>query len=108
MDTNPAKRRKIDHESHGLATDGGVALDAAAQAGTPRASTFALQTQELLREVRLDYSKAFSGADDLLHRIKSTLETTKPHGPSPVSAPARSASWPGTDQLPFSADTPGL
>lgn len=89
MDTNPAKRRKVDHhESRGPVADGSAALDAAAQAGTPRPSTFALQTQELLREVRLDYNKTFAGADDLLHRIKSTLEATKPHGLTPVSAHA--------------------
>lgn len=88
MDTNPAKRRKVDHhESRGLVADGSAALDAAAQAGTPRPSTFALQTQELLREVRLDYNKTFAGADDLLHRIKSTLEATKPHDLTPVGCP---------------------
>lgn len=92
MDNNPAKRRKVDHrEPRGLAADGSAALDAAAQAGTPRPSTFALQTQELLREVRLDYDKTFAGADALLHRIKSTLEATKPHEPTPVSVPARPA-----------------
>lgn len=92
MDANPAKRRKVDHhESRGLVADGSAALDAAAQAGTPRPSTFALQTQELLREVRLDYNKTFAGADDLLHRIKSTIEATKPHDLTPVSAPAPSS-----------------
>jgi U3 small nucleolar RNA-associated protein 22 len=87
MDANPAKRRKIHHEYRGDVAKGSVALDAAAQAGTPRPSTFALQTQELIREVSLDYNKTFAGADDLLHRIKSTLESAKPHVPMPVSAP---------------------
>ncbi|POS72651.1 hypothetical protein DHEL01_v208956 [Diaporthe helianthi] len=91
MDTNPPKRRKIEHhESRGHAADGSAALDAAAQAGTPRPSTFALQTQELLREVRLDYIKTFAGADDLLHRIKSTLEATKPHDPTPIHQASKS------------------
>lgn len=91
MDTNPAKRRKIDHrESHGHVADGSAALDAAAQAGTPRPSTFALQTQELLREVRLDYNKTFAGADDLLHRIKSTLEAAEPHDPTPIHQASKS------------------
>lgn len=88
MDTNPAKRRKVGHhESRGPVADGSAALDAIAQAGTPRSSTFVLQTQELLREVRLDYNKTFAGADELLHRIKSTLEATKAHDPTPVSPP---------------------
>ncbi|KAJ0115952.1 hypothetical protein J7T55_004122 [Diaporthe amygdali] len=90
MDSNPAKRRKLDHESHGLVANGSAALDAAAQAGTPRPSTFALQAQELLNEVRLDYSKTFAGADDLLHRIKSTIEETKPHGPTPIHQASKS------------------
>lgn len=108
MDTNPAKRRKVDHhKSRGPVADGSAALDAVAQAGTPRSSTFVLQTQELLREVRLDYNKTFAGADELLHRIKSTLEATKAHDPTPVSPPGRPASWPTTDLILF-ADTPGL
>ncbi|KAG6357924.1 hypothetical protein INS49_013807 [Diaporthe citri] len=91
MDTNPAKRRKVDHhESRGPVANGNAALDAVAQAGTARSSTFVLQTQELLREVRLDYKKTFSGADELLHRIKSTLEATKPHDLTPIHQASKS------------------
>lgn len=69
METSPAKRRKLDHQA----------------SGTSRPSTFVLQAQELLGESRVDYEKAFSGADALCHRIKSTIEAIAPQSPTPVS-----------------------
>lgn len=88
MDSNRAKRRKLDHQvSQATALNGGAgsALDAAATGGTSRPSTFVLQAQELLDEVCIDYDKAFTGADDLLRSIKSTVEAIDPKGPTPVS-----------------------
>lgn len=87
METSPAKRRKLDHQSSsgGPPSNGAAALGAAATAGTSRPSTFVLQAQELLSESRIDYEKAFSGADALCHRIKSTIEAIEPQSPTPVS-----------------------
>lgn len=89
MDSNPAKRRKLEHQpphqDQSSATGAADALDAAAIAGTSRPSAFVLQTQELLREVRINYDKSFSGADDLLRQIKTTIEDIHPQGPTPVS-----------------------
>lgn len=95
MDTNPAKRRKLDHQAP-LQSDSNsaAALDAAAGGGTSRPSTFVLQTQELLEEVRLDLDRAFPGAEDLLHRIKSTIQDIQPLGPTPVSSHMQTASSP--------------
>lgn len=85
MDSNPAKRRKLEHQDEAFAHSI-AALDAAASAGTSRPSAFVLQTQELLSEVGLNYEKSFAGADALLRRIKTTIEGIKPKEPTPVSA----------------------
>lgn len=87
MDANPAKRRKLDHQTPDESGSKGsaAALNAAAAGGTSRPSTFVLQTQELLGELRIDYDKSFAGAEDLLHRIKATIEGIQPQGPTPVS-----------------------
>lgn len=87
METSPAKRRKLDHQtSSGVpVSNGAAALDAAAIAGTSRPSTFVLQAQELLSESRLNYEKAFPGADGLCHRLKSTIEAIESQGPTLVS-----------------------
>lgn len=89
MDSNPAKRRKLEHQpphqDSPSSTSASDALDAAATAGTSRPSAFVLQTQELLREARINYDKSFPGADDLLRQIKSIIEAVQPQGPLPVS-----------------------
>ncbi|KAJ4387965.1 U3 snoRNP protein [Gnomoniopsis smithogilvyi] len=88
MDSNPAKRRKLEHQPpcQDESSTGVVdALDAAATAGTSRPSAFVLQTQELLREVRINYEKTFAGADDLLRQIKSTIEAIHPQSPTPIN-----------------------
>jgi U3 small nucleolar RNA-associated protein 22 len=43
-----------------------------------------LQTDELLKEAKLDYGKALKGVDEHLHRLKEAIDTATPHGPEPV------------------------
>lgn len=87
METSPAKRRKLEHQtSSGVPASNGAAVLGAAAAGTSRLSTFVLQAQELLSESRIDYEKAFPGADALCHRLKSTIEAIGPQSPTPVSS----------------------
>lgn len=113
MDFSPAKRRKVDHPaSQGPVPDGAAALDAPATAATSRPSTFVLQTQELLGEVRLDYEKCFAAADDLLYRIKSTIEAIEPQDPTPVSFQAKKpthggSACPAHADMILTADSPG-
>ncbi|KAJ9148608.1 U3 small nucleolar RNA-associated protein 22 [Pleurostoma richardsiae] len=83
MDANPSKRRKLDHQDPAAPRDG-LSLMSASSAGMYRPSTFILETEELLKEVRVDYGNTFAGADDLLHRIKNAIESIKPHDPIPV------------------------
>ncbi|KAL1838520.1 hypothetical protein VTJ49DRAFT_2594 [Mycothermus thermophilus] len=75
MNSNPAKRRKLDHAQD----DAEVALAAAASAGISRSTTFILEAEELLDSVCPDYDAAFAGADDLLHRIKGFIEGIEAH-----------------------------
>lgn len=90
MDSNPAKRRKLDHqalqhEPAAAASQGSATLDAVATASASRSGAFDLQSKELLDEVRLDYEKAFSEADRLLYSIKVAIEALEARGPTPVS-----------------------
>lgn len=80
MDSAPAKRRKLDHGPDGAE----MALESAASTGISRSRTFVLEAEELLDTVRLDYGTALDGADGLLHRIKGTIESIKPHEALPV------------------------
>lgn len=81
MDSGPAKRRKLDHSQDGA----GKALEAAVSTGgVSRSRAFILEAEELLEEVRIDYKTAFEGADQLLHKIKSSIETIKSQEPLPV------------------------
>lgn len=63
----------------------GASFESAITAGIQQPTSFVLETEELLREVRLDHEKAFEGADDLLHRLKGSIEAIEPHGPIPVN-----------------------
>jgi U3 small nucleolar RNA-associated protein 22 len=80
-----SKRRKIGHSSSGLRHDALIDFEARSSARVSTASTFVLQTDELLKEAKLDYGKALKGADDHLHRLKEAIDSAEPHDPVPVS-----------------------
>ena len=75
MDSKPAKRRKVDHlgDIQPIPTV------------IHHPTTFVLEADELLKEVKLDYGKALRGVDELLHELKNTIESIAPHEPIPVS-----------------------
>ncbi|KAI0018933.1 Nrap protein, partial [Xylariomycetidae sp. FL0641] len=83
MEANTAKRRKLQH------ADGEPIFEAISSAtssmGASGASAFVLETDELLKESRLDYAKAFPNVDDTLRQFKDTLEALQNHGPLPIS-----------------------
>lgn len=88
METSPAKRRKLGHDDgEAQKSSGATAFEAAASAaaGMYRPSTFILETEELLKEVRVNYTKTFAGADELLHAVKSAVEAIESHDAQPVS-----------------------
>ncbi|KAI0397491.1 pre-rRNA processing protein utp22 [Xylariaceae sp. FL0594] len=80
MDPNSPKRRKLDHHA------GGPTFDhvASSSMGASGSSAFVLETDELLKEVKLDYAKAFSGVDQTLRQFKETIEDIEQYGPVPM------------------------
>lgn len=79
MESNTAKRRKLDH------ANGYEASSSTLSMGASGASAFVLETEELLKEVKLDYSKSSSGVEDSLRQLKDIIEALEPHEPVPVS-----------------------
>lgn len=83
MEPNSPKRRKLDHHSHG-----GPNLETAVSSsmGASGSSAFVLETDELLKEVKLDYSSAFHGLDQTLRQFKENIEGLAQYGPVPVGS----------------------
>ena len=79
-----SKRRKLDHSGSGLRHDGLIDFEARSSARVSTASTFVLQTDELLKEAKLDYAKALKGVDAHLHRLKEAIDSAPPHDAVPV------------------------
>lgn len=83
MESNTAKRRKLEH------ADGGPTFEAvnatASTMGASGASAFVLETEELLKEVKFDYGKTSSDVEDILRQLKDVIEASEPHEPLPVS-----------------------
>ena len=82
MEESFAKRRKINHGNDGSLFEASSA--AVSAMGSSGASAFVLETEELLKEVKLDHSKAFPGLDDTLRQFKDAIEALEPHDPTPV------------------------
>ncbi|KAI0474968.1 pre-rRNA processing protein utp22 [Xylariaceae sp. FL0804] len=80
METNAPKRRKLGHENGGP----GFESTASSSMGASGSSTFMLEAEELLKEVRLDYGRAFSGLNDTLRELKDAIEGLEGHGPKPI------------------------
>ena len=86
MEMNPAKRRKLGpHSGSRSANMETLAFQQASTGGTSQPNIFALEAQELLKEVRLDYKTAFPEVDRLLLRLKELVGRIEPHEPIPVS-----------------------
>ena len=77
MDSNAAKRRKMEHSN-------GASFPSAISPSSQRVTPFVMETDELLKEVKLDYGKTLEGADELLLKLKRSIEEMQPHGPIPV------------------------
>ncbi|KAJ2984568.1 hypothetical protein NUW58_g5992 [Xylaria curta] len=92
MEPNSPKRRKLDH-THGGPTFESVASSSMGASGS---SAFVLETDELLKEVKLDYSKAFPGLDQTLRHFKEAIEGLEQYGPVPINE--ASAGWEKTNR----------
>ncbi|KAI0188841.1 Nrap protein [Astrocystis sublimbata] len=80
MESHSPKRRKLDH-SHGGPTFQSAASSSMGASGS---STFVLETDELLSEVKLDYSSAFPALDQTLRQLKDAIEGLEQYGPIPI------------------------
>ncbi|KAI1195694.1 Nrap protein [Nemania serpens] len=92
MESNSPKRRKLDH------THGGPTFESAVSSsmGASGSGAFVLETDELLRESKLDYSKAFPALNETLRQFKEAIEGLEPYGPVPIGE--ASATWEKTNR----------
>ncbi|PFH57223.1 hypothetical protein XA68_15342 [Ophiocordyceps unilateralis] len=79
-----SKRRKIDHADAGLRHHGLIDFQAPSSAQLSTATAFVLQTDQLLKEARLDYGKTLGEVDGHLFRLKQAIEAIEPHSPLPI------------------------
>lgn len=77
MESSP-KRRKVSHngDTRTASNSGAVAT----------ASPFILQTEELLKELEVDYSRALDGADALLKQAKDIIDSLPDQQSIPVGS----------------------
>ncbi|KAI0190724.1 nrap protein [Xylaria flabelliformis] len=92
MESNSPKRRKLDH-AHGGSMFENVASSSMGASGS---SAFVLETDELLKEVKLDYAKAFPGLDQTLRQLKEAIDGLEQYGPIPINK--ASAEWEKTSR----------
>ncbi|KAI2622697.1 Nrap protein [Hypomontagnella submonticulosa] len=83
METSTAKRRKIDHANGRSSLE--AASASASTMGASGASAFVLETEELLKEVKLDYSVSSANVENTLRQFKDVIETLEPHEPLPIT-----------------------
>ncbi|KAI0836175.1 Nrap protein [Hypoxylon sp. FL0890] len=82
MQSNTAKRRKLDHAARAPTFE---AMSSSASAmGASGASAFIMQTEELLKETKFDYSKVSSTIEDTVRQFKDVIEKAQPHDPLPI------------------------
>ncbi|KAI8627596.1 pre-rRNA processing protein utp22 [Xylariaceae sp. FL1651] len=87
MGSNSPKRRKLDHANGGPTFES----QALSTVGASGSDAFGLETEELLKEVKLDYSRAFPGLDQTLRQFKDAIEGLGNYGPVPIQE--ASTSW---------------
>ncbi|KAI1130138.1 Nrap protein [Nemania abortiva] len=87
MESNSPKRRKLDHSHRGPTFE----AVASSSMGASGSSAFVLEADELLKEVKLDYPKAFPGLDQTLRQFKEAIESLEQYGPIPINE--ASTSW---------------
>jgi U3 small nucleolar RNA-associated protein 22 len=79
-----SKRRKLAHADTGIKHSGLIDFASRKATQVSTASTFVLQTDELLIKTKLDYKKTLGEVDGYLHRLKSDIEAIPSHDPLPV------------------------
>ncbi|KAG6017784.1 hypothetical protein E4U54_003389 [Claviceps lovelessii] len=79
------KRRKIEHGGAGLRHQNLIDFESRSAAQVSTASTFVLQTDELLKEAKIDYVTTLKDVDSQLFRLKTIVDSIEPHEPLPIA-----------------------
>jgi U3 small nucleolar RNA-associated protein 22 len=79
-----AKRRKLEHANSSLRYSNLIDFESRSSARISTTSTFTLQTEELLKEAKIDYGKVLKDVDTQLHRLKGIIDSIPNQGPLPV------------------------
>ncbi|KYK60698.1 pre-rRNA processing protein Utp22 [Drechmeria coniospora] len=79
------KRRKIEHPGSGLRHDGLIDFSSRTSLQVSTSSNFILQTDELLKSVRLDVNKTLEHCNGHIYRVKEIIDSIEPHEGLPVS-----------------------
>ncbi|KAG5984879.1 hypothetical protein E4U55_002807 [Claviceps digitariae] len=78
------KRRKIEHGGVGLRHQNLIDFESRSAAQVSTASTFVLQTDELLKEAKIDCATTLKDVDSQLFRLKTIVDSIEPHEPLPI------------------------
>ena len=81
-----SKRRKLAHADPNIKQNGLIDFGSRKTTQVSTASTFVLQTDELLNKTKLDYVKTLGDVDSHLHRLKTAIESIAPHEAIPVGS----------------------
>lgn len=87
MMESSSKRRKIDHGDSGLRKTSLIDFESRNTTRLSTASTFVLQTDELLKESKVDYTQASKDLFDQLQKLKEAIESIESHAALPVGRP---------------------
>ncbi|KAG6006080.1 hypothetical protein E4U21_007377 [Claviceps maximensis] len=79
------KRRKIEHGGAGLRHKNLIDFESRSAAQVSTASTFVLQTDELLKEAKIDCATTLKDVDSQLFRLKTIVDSIEPHEPLPIA-----------------------
>ncbi|KAG5949182.1 hypothetical protein E4U53_006001 [Claviceps sorghi] len=79
------KRRKIEHGAAGLRHQSLIDFESRSAAQVSTASTFVLQTDELLKEAKIDCATTLKDVDAQLFRLKTIVDSIEPHEPLPIA-----------------------
>ena len=82
---NNSKRRKIEYGGSGLRKDALIDFQSRNSARVSSTSTFMLQTDELLKQTKVDTGSAFKSLTEQLHSLKGIIDAIEPHGPIPIA-----------------------
>lgn len=86
---NPKKRKQKNPRNAGDVTSEQEKTQAVTDMYEYKSNVFRMETEELLKEVRLKYQKRMAPAEKVLHRLKSIIETF----PERLDVPVGFNSW---------------